>query len=74
MPEKGIRKMRKKRKKVNYDTLTNDDYTTLNQQYEYKQCYHPTAREIKRIPLLFDLPSYKQNKQTNIFKEICVPD
>jgi len=26
---------------VNYDTLTND-YTTLNQQYEYEQCYHPT--------------------------------
>jgi hypothetical protein len=38
---------------VNYHTLTNDNYTTLhytalNQRYEYKQCYHPTEREIKK--------------------------
>jgi hypothetical protein len=33
---------------VNYDTLTNDDYTTQNQRYEYEQCYHPTEREIKK--------------------------
>jgi hypothetical protein len=46
---------------VNYDKLNNDDYTytTLNQLYEYEQCYHPIEREIKKIPLLFDLPSYK---------------
>jgi hypothetical protein len=44
---------------VNYDTLTNDDYTTLNQKYEYEQCHHPTEWEIKEIPLLLDLPSYK---------------
>jgi len=33
---------------VNYDTLTNDDYTTLNQRYEYAQYYHPTERESKK--------------------------
>jgi hypothetical protein len=33
---------------VNYDTLTNGDYTILNQRYEYEQCYHPTEREIKK--------------------------
>jgi uncharacterized protein (DUF302 family) len=48
---------------VNYDALTNDDYTTLyyitiNQRYEYEQCYHPIEREIKKIPLLFDLLSH----------------
>jgi hypothetical protein len=32
-------------------------YITLNQKYEYEQCYHPTEREIKKIPLLFELPS-----------------
>jgi hypothetical protein len=42
---------------VNYDTLTNDEYTTLNQRSEYEQCYHPTEREIK-IHLLFDLSSF----------------
>jgi len=33
---------------VKYNILTNDDYTTLNQQYKYQQCYHPTEREIKK--------------------------
>jgi hypothetical protein len=37
----------------NYDTLTNDNYATLNQRYEYEQCYHPTEQEIKKIPLFF---------------------
>jgi hypothetical protein len=41
---------------VNYDTLSND-YTTLNERYEYEQCYHPTEREIKKVPLHFDLLS-----------------
>jgi hypothetical protein len=43
---------------VNYDTLTKDDYTTLKQGYDYKQCYHPTEREIKKKNVLFDLPLY----------------
>jgi len=38
---------------VNYDTLTNDDYTTLNQRYEYEQCYHPTEREKLKKSLYF---------------------
>jgi len=43
---------------VNYDTLTNDDYTilhytTLNQRYEYEQCYNPTEREIKKNSFTF---------------------
>jgi hypothetical protein len=28
----------------NYDTLSNDDYTTLNQWYENEQRYHPIER------------------------------
>jgi len=36
-------------------------YTILNQRYEYGQCYHSTEREIKKIPLLFDLPSYHEH-------------
>jgi len=35
-------------------TMTTLRYT--NQRYEYEQCYHPTERENKKIPLLFDLP------------------
>jgi hypothetical protein len=41
-----------------FSILTNDDYTTLKQLYEYEQCYRPTEREIKKILLLFDLHSY----------------
>jgi len=44
---------------VNYDTLTNNHNTTLNQWYEYEHCYHPTEEKIKKKKtLLFDLPLY----------------
>jgi hypothetical protein len=33
-------------------------YNTLNQWHGYEQCYHLTEGEIKKIPLIFDLPSY----------------
>jgi len=49
-------------------------YTTLNQQYEYGHCYHPTQWEIKKIPSLFDLHSYKENSftvQTNFSFVYC---
>jgi hypothetical protein len=31
-----------------YNTLNNDDYTTLNQLYVYEQCNQPTEREITK--------------------------
>jgi hypothetical protein len=42
---------------VTYNTLINDDYstlhyTTLNQWYEYEQCYNPPEREIKKVPFV----------------------
>jgi hypothetical protein len=36
------------RKQRKYLTLSDDDYTTLYQRYEYEQCYHPIEREIKK--------------------------
>jgi hypothetical protein len=57
---------------VNYDTLISDNFTTLHYTTLHyskpavwvEQCYHPTEREIKKIPLLFYLPSYiKETKK-----------
>jgi hypothetical protein len=43
---------------VNYDPVTTvtQHYTTLNQRYEYEQCYHPTEREIKKSHYFLTYP------------------
>jgi hypothetical protein len=33
--------------------MTTLHYSTLNQRYEYEQCYHRTEREIKKKSLYF---------------------
>jgi len=48
---------------VNYETLTNDDYTPLNQRYELEQCYHPAEREIKKNPSTFWLNLVELNSR-----------
>jgi hypothetical protein len=49
---------------VKYDTLTNDNYTALNKQYEYQQCYHPTKREIKKSLSFLTYPRTLHMQQT----------
>jgi len=55
----------------NYDTLTNNDttlhYTTLNQRYEYEQCYHPTEREIKKSRYFLAYPQIFRQVDSQFF-------
>jgi hypothetical protein len=49
---------------THYLTTTTLHYTTLNQRYEYEQCYHSTAQEIKKslylLPCLCNIVQFYQ--------------